>query len=216
LAWNDRTLRGYRLVVLVAFCIVSLAATFWRAARISERNELRDLYESSLQGDLTSVQRMASHHSSEGTSWLEKLAEDRIASADSRSRAIAALGKRRFPNTELLARLLWIDHPFVVRHAAAEVFEQRGCNQPCLSAALYAMHGIWDGQHTAEMRFAAEVASSDHMEALLAQLHSQTEDDYVGLLNKDPSATRHTLKAEYHNASDSAFVSGIEARLRHE
>jgi len=215
MAWNDQTLKGYRLVILVAFCVVSLAAPFWRAARISERNELHELYLSSSVGELDSVKSMASHHSSEGTSWLEKLAQDRSAAAESRSQAIAELGKRRFLNTELLAQLLWIDQPFVVRHATAEVFEQRGCDKTCVSATLYAMRGIWDGKHTAEMRLATELPDSDRMEPLLAKLRSQTEDDYVGLLNKDPSATRKSLKAEYGNVSDSAFVSSVEARLRH-
>jgi len=213
MTWNDQTLKGYRLVVLVAFCVVSVAAPFWRAARVSEQNELQALYASSSGGDLDSVKRMASHHSSEGTSWLEKLAQDRNATADSRSLAIAELGKRRFLNTELLAQLLWIDQPFVVRHATAEVFEQRGCDKPCLSATLYAMRGIWDGKHTAEMRFATEVPDSGQIEPLLAELRSQTEDDYMRLLNKDPSATRKTLKAEYSSAPDSEFASSIEVRL---
>jgi len=215
MAWNDKTLKGYRLVVLVVFVVVSLAAPLWRAAQISERNELQALYLSSSVGDLDSVKRMASHHSAEGTSWLEKLAEDRSAAADSRSQAIAELGQHRFLNTELLAQLLWIDQPFVVRHATAEVFQQKGCDNFCLSATLYAMHGIWDGKNTAEMRFVAELPGADQMDPLLAKLRSQTEDDYVGLLNKDPSATRKSLKAEYGNASDSAFVSSVEARLMH-
>jgi hypothetical protein len=214
MAWNKKTLKVFRVVVLVALCVVSLAASIWRATQMSERNELRDLYFSSLQGNLQSVERMASHHSFEGTSWLEKLAQDRSASADSRSQAIAALGKRRFLNTDLLDQLLWIDQPFLVRHAAVEVFDQRGCDKQCLSATLYAMRGIYDGKQTAEMRFAAEVPASVQMDARLAKLRSQTEDDYVGLLNKDPAGTRKALKAEYSNTSDSAFVSSIEVRLR--
>ncbi len=213
MTWNAPTLRVFRLAVLIAFCVVSLAASFWRAAQISERNELRDLYFSSLKGDLDGVKPMASHHSVEGTSWLEKLAQDRSAIADSRSQAIAALGKRRFLNTKLLAQLLWIDQPFVVRHATVEVLEQRGCDDICLSATLYAMRAIWDGKQTAEMRFASEVPPAIRTEPLLEKLRSQTEGDYVGLLNKDPAATRKALTAAYGNISDSAFVTSIEGRL---
>jgi hypothetical protein len=57
-----------------------------------------------------------------GTSWLESLASNRDAVAESRVAAIDELADKRFISRKPLIPLLWIEQPFDVRHEAALMF----------------------------------------------------------------------------------------------
>jgi hypothetical protein len=212
-AWrNVRNLKQIRIVALVVFCAVFVAGPLWEAQRVSQRKELKALYLSAHGGDLDSVRRLAEHHSAEATGWLGQVAQDQNASANARAAAIAALGKKTWLDSEGLARLLWIEQPFAVRRAAADVFRQRGCDDVCLSAALYALNAMWSGAPSAENRLAAEYpASRSQSEPVIARLRGASENDYVDLLNKNPCAARKTLTTIY--SSQSTFVGYVESKL---
>lgn len=134
------------LVVLAILVVISLGvwgvwAHRWQA-KAAQREEMRALYAFGSGGDLDSVQRLSEYPSSEAIAWLERLAVQRDATADSRVAAITALGGKASLNRAVLSPLLRIDQPFVVRHTAAEVLEQRGCDGQCISNALYSLNAI--------------------------------------------------------------------------
>jgi hypothetical protein len=87
-------------------------------------------------GDAESIKMLSRLPSAEATFWLERLAQNSNAFADSRAEAVRALGNKTSIDSGVLSGLLRIDQPFVVRHASAEVFEQHGCNEVCVAAVL--------------------------------------------------------------------------------
>ena len=115
-------------------------------------------------------------------------------------------------HSNTLAPLLWIDEPFVVRRAAAKVFEQRGCGEDCISETLTALHAIWRGQPALEVQATALVPSSTpNDQEYLVYLRKQTEEDYFVLLGSNPCLTGKTLQTKY--GSDSEFFDKIRKKV---
>ncbi len=204
------------VIVFVIFVVVSLAAwAVWMIrwkAQVALRDELNALYAIAGGGDLASVRRLAEYPSPEAIQLIERLAQNRNAFSDSRVEAINVLGARPPIDSKTLAPLLWIDQPFVVRRAVARVFKQRGCDEGCISATLTALHAIWGGQPTVEVRLSAQIPSPTlHDQEDLVYLHKQTEEDYFVLLNSSACLARKTLQTIY--GSDSAFVVDIQKKV---
>jgi hypothetical protein len=132
--------------------------------------------------------------------------------AEARVASINALGSRRFSDLRVFIPLVWIEQPFIVRHAAIGVFRRRGCDKDCISAALYSLHGLWAGRLTAEQRLAAEHPDfSSRINSAAAPLRSESESDYFALLSMDPCAARDHLQIEYR--SEPAFVEQMKTKL---
>ncbi len=205
--------RRIQLVALFIWCTALLVSPFWWAARVKERREIKDLYFAGVGGDVSSVQRLAERGSPDSTALLERLAKAPHAFAESRVAAIRALGAKRFLDSEALTPLLWIDQPFIIRHATVEVFERRGCDASCVSATLYSLHAIHQGQLTAETRLARQnpdkTTSTDQA---LPELSNETNQDYLTLLTSNPCTARKLLAAEY--SSDSSFADNIRSKLQ--
>jgi hypothetical protein len=209
---NRKSLKYVRTITLILFIGVFAYAPFWYAGRMAQRKELQALYLSASGGDLESVKRLTRLHSSDATEWLETLAEDRNAFAESRAEAVTALGERHLSDSGVIARFLWIEQPFVVRHAAANVFKRHGCDGICISSVLYALHAISTGAPTAESRLLAQnPVLGVQVDSVVNKLTNQSEDDYVSLLNKDSCLTRRLLERAY--ASESAFVTRVTTKL---
>jgi len=205
------------VVALAIFVAVSLGAWAVWMHRWNAQADLRDqmnaLYAIASGGDRDSIRRLAEYPSPEAMHLIEKLAQDRNAISTARLEAINVLGERHPIDSKTLAPLLWIDHPFDVRRAVTGVFKQRGCDEECISAALTALHAVWGGQPTLEVRLYAQIPSSTpHAQENLAYFHKQTEEDYFVLLNSDPCLTGKTLQTKY--GSDSEFVDKIRKKLR--
>jgi hypothetical protein len=201
-----------RIAALSLFFFVFVFGQWWIFVHNAERKELKTLYLSAKIGDLNSVQRLAADDSAQADNWLEVLAQDENAFPDSRVQAIAVLAKKRWLNSNILARLLWIEQSSKVRRAAAEVFKQRGCDDLCTPAALYSLHAMWGGELTGEERRSAqypELAAT--LIPMAAQSRRDTENDYITLLNLNPCASRQALKAEYFR--DPEFVGSLQAKL---
>lgn len=201
-----------RIAALSLFLFVFVIGQYWMVVHNAERKELRTLYLSAKIGDLNSVQRLAADDSAQANTWLEVLAQDENAFSDSRVQAIAVLEKKRRLSSNDLASLLWIEQSPKVRHAAVEVFKRRGCDDTCTPATVYSLCAMWGGQLTGEERRSAqfpELAAT--FKPLAAQSRRDTENDYIGLLNLNPCASRQTLKAEY--SRDPEFVRDLEAKL---
>jgi hypothetical protein len=207
-----RSLRRIQLAALLIWCAAFLGGPLWWGFQVAGRNELKALYFAASGGDLSSVQRLSEHNSSGAQAWLERLAQNRNVVADSRVAAISALGKRHSIDSETLAPLLWIEQPFVVRHATAGVFEQRGYDDVCVSATLYALHAMWAGQTTFEMLLSTERPDlTPEMNETVLRLRTQSEQDFLKLLNQDACRTRNTLKTDY--PSDAAFVESVQTKI---
>ena len=209
-----RKLRKAQLIALVIWCIAFLASRYWWAHRVKERRELKALYYAGMAGDLGSVKRLESYNSEDALHLLEELAQSPSAFADSRVEAIIALGTKESTfDSKVIATLLWIEQPSAVRHAAADVFLRRGCDSACVSAAMYSLHAIRQGQLTSEMRLATEHPETALMaQRSVAEMRRQSEGDYLELLRSKPClARKELLSSEYR--SDSAFVAGIAVEL---
>ena len=171
------------------------------------------MYYSARSGDLEGLSRLAECHSSEASLWLAKLAQDRHADAQLRVDALSKLAARRSIDETTVAPLLWIDQPFVVRHAAVDLFMERGCEGACISATLRSFRAMWDGQTTAEMRFdARSPVETSEGKVISAQIRTDSERDYMSLLNRNPCATQRMLAGEYSSKSD--FVNRVRAGLK--
>jgi hypothetical protein len=162
-------------------------------------------------GDVNSVHRIGSYHSAESVRVLEQLAREKSARAETRVDAVNELSRKSSADPNVFTSLLWIDHPFVVRHAAASALTDRGCDSACITAVLYCLHSLWEGQLTAEARLASERhLNSNQAEAMAARLRSSTENDYFGLLNKNSCSAEKVLHSDY---SDAAFTDHVRQGL---
>jgi len=170
------------------------------------------LYAIASGGDSASVRRRAEYPSLEAMQFIERLAKDRKAFPAGRLEAIDVLGSTQSVDLRALVPLLWIDEPFVVRRAVAEVFKERGCSEDCISETLAALHAIWAGQPTLEVQATALIPSyTPHDQENLVHLRKQTEEDYSVLLNSNPCLTRKTLQTKY--GSDSEFLDKIRKKV---
>ena len=212
--WKQLTFaRRIQIVAAVIWCIAFLAGPFWWGARVRERKQLMALYSWAAGGSLDAVKQLDKNNSSEAIHLLEALALDPSAFADARVAAISALGQRRFLDSDPLTPLLWIQQPFTVRHAAAGLFKRRGCDSDCISAVLYALHALWGGGLTAEDELSQEHPDlSPQIQAVARPLRKESEDDYIGLLARDPRLAIDTLRRLY--STESSFVERVEARIR--
>jgi hypothetical protein len=144
--------------------------------------------------------------------WLQELAQDRNATADSRVEAINALAKKNALDSKSLGLLLAIDQPLAVRHAVALAFEQHGCDVFCVAAALNALNAIWEGKPTLEMRLSAQLPDSSPESARIdSELHRKTVEDYLTLLNLNPCLTRRALDSSY--AAERVFIDRLQAKV---
>jgi len=206
------TVNRMKLVMPIIGLLFLLVALVWRQSVVQERNSLRYLYLMASGGDLRSVQQLSQSRSSHAQWLLVTLAQDQGATGDSRVAAIEAMADRLALDTETLGRLIRINQPFAVRHAAAEVLSRRGCDDACVYAALYAMHPIWKGESALEASKSTEELYKSyglHPDPLLltrinADLRNKTEHDYRSLLNSNPCATQKALKQKHE--SEPAFI----------
>src|SRR6267142_2641244 len=204
-----RNLRRVQIVALLVWGILFLAGTLWFIFQTGRSRRFENLYRSARAGNLESLQQPAEQRSSDSLIWLEKLAQDRNTFAEYRVAAINALSSRPTLHSEVLATLLWIEQPFDVRHAVVNAFNKHGCDDFCISAALYALHALWQGQPTAEMQLMNKQALVTAAQAHVgSELRNQSEKDYLMLLNKNPCGTKASLTSDY-GASDSGFVSSM-------
>jgi hypothetical protein len=112
--------------------------------------------------------------------------------------AINTLAQKNALDSRSLSLLLWIDQPLAVRHAVALAFEQHGCDNVCVGAALNALDAIWKGEPTLEMRLSAQLADTSPISAQIdSELHRKTVQDYLALLNLNPCLTRKILNSSY-------------------
>lgn len=205
------------ILILVALSVWGVCAHHWQA-QVAQREEMSALYAFASGGDLENVKRLSEYPSPEAIHWLERLAQDQNAAADSRTAAIAALASKPSLNRAALSTLLYIDQPFVVRHAAAEALQQRGCDDHCISATIRGLHAIWKGQPAIEVGlFAVEhaygVQGDSKLEAKIdAELKAKTEQDYWRLLENNPCAGRNALKADA--SAEPAFVEYVQSKLK--
>jgi len=211
------------LVVLAILVVISLVVSAvwahrWQA-HVAQSEEMRALYAFGSGGDLDKVKRLSEYPSPEAIQWLEKLAQQRDATGDSRVAAITALGGKASLNRAVLSRLLRIDQPFVVRHAAAGVLEQRGCDDLCILTALYELNAIWKGQpaieaapSTKELERKYSVHPAPDLERrTLAELRDKTEQDYLKLLNAKACETRKALTKDY--SAEPAFIEQVQSKV---
>jgi hypothetical protein len=169
------------------------------------------LYASARGGDLDAVRRLAQRPLT-SVNWLQELAQDQNATADSRVEAINTLAQKNALDSRSLSLLLWIDQPLAVRHAVALAFEQHGCDNVCVGAALNALDAIWKGEPTLEMRLSAQLADTSPISAQIdSELHRKTVQDYLALLNLNPCLTRKILNGSY--PTDHAFVDRVHAQV---
>ena len=208
---SERSLYIARVVILVVFCAAFSIGPIWMSYRREETRKLHDLYLYAVSGDVDSVHRISAHHSVESVRVLEQLARNRSAAAETRVDAVNELSRKSLADSEVFTSLVWIDHPFVVRHAAASALADRGCDSACITAVLYCLHSLWEGQLTAEAHLASEHhLNSNQAEATLARLRSSTENDYFGLLNKNSCSAEKLLQSGY---PDAAFTDHVRQRL---
>lgn len=208
------SLTRFQAVLIAASILTSIVMILWWITRANRMEKLSTLYTSASGGDLDSVRRLNEFSFLHASPWLEALAHDRTAAPDSRVAAIKALASNTsFERTRLLP-LIQIDQPFVVRHTAAEVFEQKGCSDTCISATLYGLHAIWKGDPAFEEGLSA-VEQKYGIRAdpkVKASIKANTERDYRTLLNSNPCTVRDTLKRDY--GSESAFAEAVTAHVK--
>lgn len=209
--------RVIAVLIVVSLAVWGVWAHRWRA-QVAQREEMRALYAFASGGDLDKVKRLSEYPSPEAIQWLEKLAQDWNATSDSRTAAIAALASKPSLNRAALSTLLYIDQPFVVRHAAAEVLGQRGCDDQCISTTLRGLRAIWQGQPAFEVglstvEHAYGVRGDPELDAKIdAELKANTEQDYWRLLENNPCAARNALKTD--TSAEPAFVENVQSKLK--
>jgi hypothetical protein len=208
---STRTSHKIRVVILVVFCAAFGLGPIWLAHRRDETRELHNLYLYAAAGDVNSVHRISSYHSAESVRVLEQLARDKSATAETRVDVVNELSRKSAADLDVFTNLLWIDNPFMVRHAAASTLMDRGCDSTCITAVLYCLHSLWAGELTLEARLGGERhANVNHVQATVVRLRSSTENDYFGLLNKNPCSAEKVLHSDY---SDAAFTDYLRQRL---
>jgi hypothetical protein len=208
---STRATNKIRVVILVVFCAAFGLGPIWLAHRRDETRELHNLYLYAAAGDVNSVHRISSYHSAESVRVLEQLARDKSARAETRVDALNELSRKSSADPDVFTNLLWIDHPFVVRHAAASALMDRRCDSTCITAVLYCLHSLWAGELTFEARLGSgRHANVNQVQATLARLRSSTENDYFGLLNKNSCSAEKVLHSDY---SDAAFTDYVRQKL---
>ena len=221
---GPRSLKRTDLRVFVIFVLVSLGAWAvwmhrWRA-QVARRDEMYALYALAAGGNRESVRRLAAEYpSQEAMPLIEKLAQDRSAFAEGRLEAINVLSARSPTHSRTLAPLLLMDQPFVIRHAAADAFEQRGCEDKCISFTLYALHAIWKGEPAIEAARSTEELEQkygvhvppEEMAKTNAELRDKTEQDYWKLLGSNPCETRKALLKDY--SAKPAFSEHVQSKV---
>jgi len=214
---NREQMRRIEIFATFVGCLLLLAALIWRQSYVAERNQLRRLYLSGSGGDLESVRKLSESRSAVAVRLLEQLAQDGRAFSDGRVAAIKGLAEKPAFDTHTLEPLVQINQPFAIRHAAAEVFEHRGCDQQCISATLHAIHAFWKGEPPIEAStYALELSYGLHPDPrdnarIDARIRSESEQDYRKLLNSNPCAARNVLKQTY--SSEPAFIESIQSRI---
>jgi hypothetical protein len=205
LAQKFKALNLLRQVVVVLCCLLTLGLPPW-LLYMNERwtTEMQYLYGQAIVGDRESVRKMARHRLW-GTSWLESLARDRDAFAESRVAAIDELADKRFISRKPLVPLLWIEQPFDVRHEAALMFLKRGCDEECIKMTLRCLHSLRTG------RPAVDASLSQEENNYSVQLWARSTKDYLDLLNSNPCMSEMSLRSKY--ASDHSFIADIERSL---
>jgi hypothetical protein len=199
-------LRTAQRVGVVVCCLLALGfPPWWSYMSARWTTEMQYLYGSAAVGDPESVREISSHRIW-GTSWLEKLARDRYAFAESRAAAIDELANKSFVNRRRLVPLLWIEEPFVVRHEAALMFRKIGCNDDCVGMVLRCLHSMQTGRPMLEGQPPAK-QNDDY----ILQLRATSKQDYLNLLNTNPCMSRRTLRSDY--PADSSFIADTEKSL---
>ncbi len=208
-----RQLRRIQVVAVGVGIAAMLLANTWFAVRHLREQENERLFTSASSGDLLSVGELARRNA---VTWLEKVAQNRNAFADSRVAALEALDERASINSDHLAVLLLIGQAFVVRHRTAAIFDKHGCDEVCLSATLRSLHDLWAGRLTLEAQQTVThpppypSPDSDGTK-VVEELRAITERDYLGLLNKDPCAARTVMAREY--VGEVGFTENLNRRL---
>jgi hypothetical protein len=202
------------VIALSVWCVLFLVGSLWLIFQAGRSSRLEALYRSGSAGDFESIRRLAEENASDSRVWLEKLAHDRNTFTEYRVAAINALRGQSRLDSDVLAALLWIEQPFDVRHAVASTFDQRGCDDSCVSATLYALHALWQGQPTAEVQFAEKIPATASAKATIHELRIQSERDYFMLLNGNPCKAKGVLDSDYSGPNDSGFVTWIREKLR--
>lgn len=207
---NLKNIRRGQLALFLVWTVIALGGPLWWGLRL-QKTHSSALYVAASGGDLDAVRRLAQRPLM-SVNWLQELAQDQNATADSRVEAINTLAQKNALDSKGLSLLLWIDQPLAVRHAVALAFEQHGCNDMCVGAALNALNAIWKGQTTLEMRLSAQRPDTSPVSAQIdAELHRKTVQDYLALLNLNPCLTRKILTTSYPN--DHAFVDRVHAQV---
>jgi hypothetical protein len=204
------------LVALSALAVVAFLS--WGLhrgnVRTAQNRKLQTLYAYASGGDLNRLKLLADDPSPEAQEWLEKLAQDRTAFAEARVAAIKSLvGRPRIDHTSLNP-LIQIDEPFVVRHATAEFFEQHGCSESCVGTTLQALHAIWQGKPTLEMKPdpRAQAYGISPRPDLTSSLRKQSERDYLEVLGSNACAAQKILTRDY--SSESEFVIYVREKMK--
>src|SRR5579864_4000343 len=207
---NRRNLRISQLIAILSWCGLSICGSVWWEYRRAQNRELEVLYVLATSGNLANVKQISQYHSSQARRWLLRLAQNKGATTDSRVAALHELDQTYPLDSEALAVLLWIEQPFEVRHAAAEVFERRGCDSTCVSASLFALDALWKGEPTAETQTLA-AHPNEMTGTIVSGLHQQSERDYLTLLNRNARVARRYLLDKYN--SDAEFSRRVQAEL---
>jgi len=208
LVYRDlKNLRRFQVVAFVIWILLSIVGTVWAVTWMARQRTMEELYRSARAGDSESIERLGRYNSRQASDWLVRLAQDRNTRAEIRVKAIRLLSGIPSFQVNSLTSLLWIEQPFVVRHAALAVFLNRRCDEDCVSAALYSVHGLYSEQPTLEMQLPSAPGSELTAQTHSSQLRMQSLNEYLALLAKDPCQTRNVLLAEY--SSEPAFVSEV-------
>jgi hypothetical protein len=204
------TIKRAQLVLFLVWTGIALCAPLWWGIRLQRSHSLV-LYADASGGDLDAVKQLARRPLT-SVAWLEELALDRNAVADARVEAIEALSQKNAVDSKSLRFLLAIDQPFNVRHAAANAFQKHGCDDLCVTNVLNSLRAIWSGQPTFEMRLPLPTPDlRDQSVQIDRKLRSETERDYVGLLNSTPCLTRQILAKSY--STDLTFIHRLDTKL---
>ena len=166
-------------------------------------------------GNPAAVASIAHDNSSDASSFLANLAQDRNADADVRVAAIDGLGSRKTLRSDALAVLLSIREPFEIRQATADVFARRGCDDTCVSATLYALYELWSGQPPMEMTLATEADPKfrPKLLELARQFHESTMTEYTALLRQNACTVANLLRTDYARQEDAAFAAEIRTKI---
>jgi hypothetical protein len=121
--------KGKAIVVTVGLVVLLLCSVYisYRAAR--SRGD-RSLFLEAKRGDLSSLAQLERRGADE---YIKFLAEDRTAPVVVRSAALEMLKRRPQDSTGVVALMLWIKEPLVIREKAVDYFKTRGCDDMCTS-----------------------------------------------------------------------------------